>query len=198
MIDQLVTYDKELFLFLNGLGTPTWDGFWMFITNKYYAIPLYAFLLVLILKTNKKKEILFTLVLVALLITITDQTANLFKKTLFLRLRPCHTADLIEHMRLVKTTIVNGNIEPYCGVQFGYFSGHASNAMALATFIGLVLHKHFKYIIFILLFWAACVGYSRIYIGVHFPGDVFTGMIFGGIYGGIIFKLRQFLIRKFA
>jgi len=189
MIDQLINYDKELFLFLNGLGTPTWDGFWMFITNKYYAIPLYAFLLILILKTHKKKEIFFTLVLVALLITITDQTANLFKKTLFLRLRPCHTADLIEHMRLVKS---------YCGGQFGYFSGHASNAMALATFIGLVLQKHYKYLIFILLFWAAFVGYSRIYIGVHFPGDVLTGMIVGGIYGGIIFKLRQFLIKKYA
>lgn len=198
MIDQFINYDKELFLFLNGLGTPTWDGFWMFITNKYYAIPLYAFLLILILKTHKKKEIFFTLLLVAVLITITDQTANLFKKTLFLRLRPCHTADLIGHMRLVKTTLVNGKLEPYCGGQFGYFSGHASNAMALATFIGLVLQKHYKYIVFILLFWAAFVGYSRIYIGVHFPGDVLTGMIVGGIYGGIIFKLRQFLIRKYT
>lgn len=198
MIDQLVNFDKELFLFLNGLGTPTWDDFWMFITNKYYAIPLYAFLLILIIKTHKTKEILFTLLLVAVLITITDQTANLFKKTLFLRFRPCHTADLIEHMRLVKTTLVNGKYEPYCGGQFGYFSGHASNAMALATFIGLVLRKHYKYLIFIILFWAALVGYSRIYIGVHFPGDVFTGMIVGGIYGGIIFKLRQFLIKKYA
>jgi len=181
MIDQLVTYDKELFLFLNGLGIPTWDGFWMFITNKYYAIPLYA-----------------SLLLVAVLITITDQTANLFKKTLFLRFRPCHTADLVDHMRLVKTHIINGTIEPDCGGRFGYFSGHASNAMALATFIGLVLRKHYKYLIFGILFWAALVGYSRIYIGVHFPGDVFTGMIVGGIYGGIIYKLRQILLRKYA
>ncbi|WP_298421686.1 phosphatase PAP2 family protein [uncultured Kordia sp.] len=188
MIDQLVNYDTELFLFLNGLGTPTWDGFWLFITNKYYAIPLYAFLLVLILKTHKKKEIFFTLLLVAVLITITDQTANLFKKTLFLRLRPCQT-DLIDYMRLVKDG---------CGGRYGYFSGHASNAMALATFIGLVLRNHYKYLIFIILFWAALVGYSRIYIGVHYPGDVFTGMIVGGIYGGMIFKFREFLIKKYA
>lgn len=189
MIDQLVTYDKELFLFLNGLGTPTWDSFWMFITNKYYAIPLYAFLLVLIIKTHKTKEIIFTLILVALLITITDQTANLFKKTLFLRSRPCHTPDLENFMRLVKDG---------CGGSYGYFSGHASNAMALATFIGLVLRNHYKNLIFMLLFWAAMVGYSRIYIGVHFPGDVVTGMIVGAIYGGLLFKLRQFLIKRFT
>jgi undecaprenyl-diphosphatase len=189
MIDQLIQFDKEVFLFLNGLGTPTWDGFWMFITNKYYAIPLYALLLVLILKTHKKKEIFFTLVLVALLITITDQTANLFKKTLFLRPRPCYTADLIDHMRLVKDS---------CGGRFGYFSGHASNAMALAVYIGLVLRNHFKYIFILLFIWALCVGYSRIYIGVHFPGDVLTGAIVGAVYGTLIFKLRQLLIKKYA
>ncbi|MEM6686980.1 MAG: phosphatase PAP2 family protein [Bacteroidota bacterium] len=189
MIDQLIQFDKEVFLFLNGLGTPTWDGFWMFITNKYYAVPLYAVLLVLILKTHNKKEIFFTLVLVALLITITDQTANLFKKTLFLRPRPCYTEDLIAHMRLVKDS---------CGGAFGYFSGHASNAMTLAVYIGLTLRNHFKYIVPFLLIWAAFVGYSRIYIGVHFPGDVLTGAIVGAIYGTLIFKLRQFLIRKYA
>lgn len=189
MITSLEALDKELFLYLNGLGTESWDAFWLFITDKLYAIPLYAVLLVLLIKSQKRKELLITLLLVAVLITITDQTANLFKKVLVLRPRPCHTEDLKVLMRLVKKS---------CGGDYGYFSGHASNAMALATFISLILRKHYKFIPYILFTWAILVGYSRIYLGVHFPGDVLTGFCFGILYGTLLYKLQRFLVKKYV
>ena len=79
MIEQILQYDTDLFLFLNGLGTETWDGFWMFYTTKFYWIPLYAVLLYLVYKHQNKKAFLLTILVVALMVAFTDQVTNLFK-----------------------------------------------------------------------------------------------------------------------
>ena len=167
-MEQLLQLDSDLFLYLNSLGTDTWDGFWMFITGKWNAIPLYGVLLVLIYKKIGFKPTLYTLIVVGAMIVLTDQITKYFKFTLLLRERPCY--ELESQVRLVKD---------WCGSRGGYFSAHASNAMALAVFIGIVLKPYFKYIQLVLFLWAFMVGYSRIYIGVHYPGDVITGFIFG-------------------
>ena len=101
MIEQLLEYDTELFLFLNNLGTESWDGFWRVVTEKWSSIPLYVVLLVLIFKQYKLKGTLVILVCTALLITATDQLANLFKYVLFQRPRPCRVEALQEVMRFV-------------------------------------------------------------------------------------------------
>ena len=101
MLEQLVELDKELFLYLNGLGTTTWDGFWMFMTRTRNSAPLYLFLLYLVYRNFGPKRTLVVLVAVALLITCTDQLSNFFKYGIG-RLRPCHDAEISELMRLVK------------------------------------------------------------------------------------------------
>ncbi|MDG1714652.1 phosphatase PAP2 family protein [Lacinutrix sp.] len=189
MVDQLVALDHELFLYLNNLGTETWDGFWLFYTDKKHWIPFYAILAYLTYKRLDTKMFILTIIVIALMILVTDQVTNLFKKVLFMRLRPCHNADLIDHMRLVKS---------WCGGQFGYFSGHASNSMAVAVFAGLMLRDRYKYLIFMLLFWAALMGYSRIYIGVHFPLDVVSGFVFGALSGFTFYKLDKYLQKRFS
>ena len=189
MVDQLVALDHELFLYLNNLGTETWDGFWLFYTDKKHWIPFYAILAYLTYKRLDTKMFILTIIVIALMILVTDQVTNLFKKVLFMRLRPCHNADLIDHMRLVKS---------WCGGQFGYFSGHASNSMAVAVFAGLMLRDRYKYLIFMLLFWAALMGYSRIYIGVHFPLDVVSGFVFGALSGFTFYLLVYFLQKLFS
>lgn len=187
MLNQLLEYDKELFLFLNNLGTPTWDGFWLFYTTKINWIPFYALLLYLIYKNVSKKAFLVTVLMVALMVAFTDQVTNLFKHG-FERLRPCYTAGVKDVMRLVKSS---------CGGKFGYFSGHASNSMSVAVFVGLLLRQHYKYLVFVLIFWSAMMAYSRIYVGVHFPLDVMSGMMFGAISGFLFYKLTQFFWKKF-
>jgi undecaprenyl-diphosphatase len=187
MLNELINKDIELFLYLNNLGTIQWDGFWLFITNKYSAIPLYLLLLFFTYKYVGLKKTLLILVAVALLITLSDQTSNFFKYG-FKRLRPCYDENISHIVRLVKST---------CGGKYSYFSAHSSNSMAIAIFFGMLFKKHSKYWLLLLVIWALLVGYSRIYIGVHFPLDVFTGIFFGMIYGFVIYLLITFILNNF-
>ncbi|MDC7995750.1 phosphatase PAP2 family protein [Altibacter sp. HG106] len=187
MIEQLLEYDTELFLFLNSLGSESWDGFWTIVTEKWSSIPLYALLLVLIFKHYGWKRTVLILVAVALMITATDQLANLFKYGVQ-RPRPCQVPELQEAMRFVAKR---------CG-RFGYFSAHAASSMAAAVFLGLVLRSWYRYLPFLLLAWAVLVAYSRIYLGVHYPLDIITGMAIGGSLGGLFYTLQKYAQQRLA
>jgi len=186
MVDQLVHYDKELFLFLNNLGTAQWDGFWLFMTNKWSSIPLYALLGFFTYRAFGLKRLLMTMVAIALLILVTDQLANFFKYGVQ-RLRPCHDPTINGLMRLVKAS---------CGGKFGYFSAHAANSFAVAIFFTFILRSKYKFIGIFLIVWALVVAYSRIYIGVHFPLDVITGILIGTFLGGLFLQLFSKLVSK--
>ncbi len=186
MIDQLLEYDTELFLFLNNLGSTTWDTLWLIITDKLTFIPLYALLLFLLYKKFGAKSLIIFVVVVALMITFTDQITNVFKRG-FERPRPCGEYGLIDQMRFIAVR---------CG-KYGFFSGHSSNSMAAAVFAGLMLKPYYKHLIFILLFWSAIVAYSRIYVGVHYPLDIVCGLTFGAISGFIFYKLAKYLLNRY-
>ncbi len=186
MLEELIQWDHEVFLFLNGLGTETWDSFWMFMTKTGNSAPLYVLLLYLTYKSFGLKGTAVVLVSTALLITCTDQLSNFFKYGVG-RLRPCHDPEISGIMRLVKS---------YCGGKFGYFSAHAANSFAPATFFALLFRKKVKYIGLVLMVWAIVVAYSRIYIGVHYPLDVLTGMFIGIFFGWIFARLAIFAFQK--
>lgn len=186
MLEELLQFDKELFLYLNGLGNASWDTFWQFISNKFSAIPLYLFLLIVSYQKLGAKRTVLLVVSVALLITVSDQLSNFFKYGVA-RLRPCRDEEIANIMRLVKS---------YCGGKYGYFSAHASNSFAIAIFFGSMLRDKIRFFAFFLIIWATLVAYSRIYIGVHFPLDVITGAGIGTLLGWIFVKLFIFADRK--
>ncbi|HEA20622.1 hypothetical protein LCGC14_1684670 [marine sediment metagenome] len=189
MFDQLLQYDKELFLFLNTMGSDTWDGFWLLMSNKVGVVNIAVYILLLVLSYLYLglKKTLIAVVTVALMITVTDQLANLFKYGVA-RLRPCYDPEVSELMRLVKSN---------CGGKFGYFSAHAANHFAVAFFFTSVLRAKYRYLVFFLMSWASIVAYSRIYIGVHFPLDILSGAVFGLVLSGLSVKLFTFAIAKF-
>lgn len=187
MIDSLINSDIELLIFLNNLGTTQWDGFWLFMTNKYSAIPLYILLLFFTYKYYGIKKTVVVLIFIALLIAASDQTSNLFKYG-FKRLRPCHDELISPLIRLVKSS---------CGGKYSYFSAHAANSMAIAIYFGMLLKKQLNYLLPILFLWALVVAYSRVYIGVHFPLDILTGVAIGGVYGFLFYKLTSFFFEKY-
>lgn len=187
-METLLEYDKELFLFLNGLGGGAWDGFWLFVTQKFNSIPVYLLLLILTYRQLGLKRTLLVLIAVALMILCVDQLANFFKYG-FERLRPCFDSDVNELMRPVRDSCQNRG-------QFGYFSAHAANSFAVAIFFSILLRSMRAPIGIFLVVWAIFVSYSRIYIGVHFPLDVLSGILIGMLFGWLFAKLLIFTLPK--
>ena len=177
MIEDILNLDTELFIYLNSLGFPLFDNFWIFLSTKEANVLFYSTLLFLYFFKRSLKfkfsELFYLLILIAFMITITDQTANLFKDS-FQRLRPCYNEMIKDSLRLVKES---------CGGKYGFFSAHASNSFTLAVFFGLLYKKKFKYLIYFSLLYASLISYSRIYLGVHFPLDILFGAAFGLIIG---------------
>lgn len=186
MFESIRQADEQLFLFLNKLGSESQDGFWLIVTNKWSAIPIYALLAYLIYKSFKIKGLIYFLILAALMILVTDQTSNLFKYSVE-RLRPCHSPWLDGLYRMVADR---------CGGQYGFFSAHAANTAALAVLVGKSLAKSYKFAFPLMLIWTLLVAYSRIYVGVHFPGDVLFGMFIGGFYGFLFLNTWNYIRRK--
>ena len=186
-MDTIVELDQQLFLFLNNLGNSSWDGFWIFMSDKFQQIPFYVLFLYFLYKTVGLRNTLLTLVVVALLITFADQTANLFKRHLVDRPRPCREELMMPYVRYVIDRCI-GN---------AFFSGHAANAAAVGSFLALVFWKKYQWLAFTTLLWAFLVGYSRIYLAQHYPADVLTGFAVGTLYAFIAFTLLKYKIPKY-
>ncbi len=186
MLDFLNKVDTWLFLLINGLHSSFFDKIMWYISDTVIWIPLYAIVLFFVFKKLKIQGFI-TFVFLILLIVLTDQGSVLLFKNVFHRLRPCHQPEIANLVH-----IVNGK----CGGQYGFISSHAANTFAFAVFISLFF-KNRKFSVFIIS-WAAIVSYSRIYLGVHYPFDVFVGALFGIAVAFGLFKLHQFVFTKYA
>ena len=183
MLEKLIQLDKQLLIFLNGLGSPAFDGLWLIITKQIYWTPIFLFLLYLVYKKIGAKQSLILLLFVAVLVAFTDQMANLFKNH-FQRLRPCNDTSVNAIIRIVKGSN-----------SFSFFSGHAATSMSVATFLFFNFRKQFRYFWLIFL-WPLIFAYSRIYLGLHFPVDIITGYFFGTIFGFLMFEIYIKIIKK--
>lgn len=187
ILNELINIDVDLFLFLNGIHSPFFDEVFYWVTSKIFWLPLYIFLLYLVAKIYGWKTLIIGL-FIGLVFAIGDRTSVMAFKDVFERLRPCHNPELTGLVH-----ILNGK----CGGQFGFVSSHATNSFALALFSGLLLRKHYKYIMLFMLFWAALVSYSRVYVGVHYPADILGGAILGSVVGIFVFWLLKICNKRF-
>ncbi|KUJ62064.1 phosphoesterase [Flavobacteriaceae bacterium CRH] len=178
MLENIKELDTNLLVYLNGLGSETYDGFWLFITNQLYWTPFFLFLFYIIYKKIGGKQTLYIVLFIAILIIFTDQVTNLVKYN-FQRLRPCNNPEINTHIRLVLIR-----------KSYSFFSGHAANTMAVATFLYLILKGRIKYFGFLFL-WPLIFAYSRVYLGVHYPGDILTGYFFGALFGFLLFLVYR-------
>ncbi|WP_046743625.1 phosphatase PAP2 family protein [Kordia zhangzhouensis] len=170
MLEVLVTYDKELLIYLNNLGELRFDTFWIFVTNFVYWIPLLLFIFYRIFKKFSKPQakyiISYGLFILFFSLAIVELT-----KIGVERIRPCNDPTVAPFLNII--------IQP---TNFTFFSGHATVSFALTTFLFLMVRKTLPRIRFLYI-WPLLFAYSRLYFGVHYPVDIFVGMIVGILVG---------------
>ena len=182
MLEYLINLDKELLLFLNGIFSPFWDNFFWIYTSTNIWIPLYIIILCAIFYRQNLKGI-WTVLAIVLVIVICDQIASSVFKDAFERLRPSREPELEGLVRLLNNKR---------GGMYGFISSHAANSFGLAMFTSLLFRKwHYSAFIFI---WASLNSYSRMYMGLHYPGDILGGLILGILAGFLIYRLYKWFI----
>lgn len=182
---SLIQWDKNLLVSLNSHHSDFWDGFMWMATDEMSWLVFFAMLMYAIYK-YKGKEFFLIIVAIALTVLICDQVSGVVKD-LVARPRPSREPDIMNDLH-----IVNG----YRGGKYGFFSSHAANTFGIAVLI-MLLMKHWL-VTTVMLLWAALESYSRIYLGVHYPLDIMTGMSFGLFAGFGVYKLHCFISKRFA
>ena len=186
MLGTLIELDKSLLQTLNGCHTPFWDHFFWMVTATPTWVPFYLVILYVIAK-NQPKGWWFTFVALGVMVALSDQISNNQFKDVFERLRPSRDPSMVGLVKLVAG---------YTGGKFGFVSSHAANSFGLAMFAALLFRNGlFGWTIF---FWALLNSYSRIYLGVHYPGDIVCGGALGVLIGWLVYLGYQYAYPRFA
>jgi undecaprenyl-diphosphatase len=184
MIEKLKTWDEELFLWLNAQRVDWLDPIMFQISATITWLPLFIFLIYLIFKSDRANA-WWILGGVALTILAADQFASGFLKPLVERLRPCHDP---------RWEGVMFNYQR-CGGLYGFVSSHAANTFGVTVFLNLKLKGKVKHLRWLYVY-AVVVSYSRIYLGVHYPGDVIAGALIGTFFAWVCWFLIVFVKRE--
>lgn len=179
MIDVLNSLDRTLFLFINSIHFNFLNPIMGFLSGQIIWVPVLVYFFWYSLKNHGKNFTGFYLLFLFLSIIASDVTSSYILKNIFNRYRPCREIDLMP--------LIN-NFGQRCGGKFGFVSSHAANSVALITFSLKSLHFKKSWIYFIWIF-PCMVGLSRIYLGVHYPGDILGGAIVGSLWAIVFSKM---------
>lgn len=184
-LSTLLNIDRYLLLSLNGSDSLFWDGCMLVYTSMAVWMPLAFVLLCVLLKNNNIRDFFLLVVLVAIVATLTDQISSGLCKPFFERWRPTN-----DPMLMYAVDVVNGTREG----KYGFTSSHAANSFGIATFIMLLIKN--RALSSSLIIWASMNAFTRIYLGVHYPGDILGGALIGILVGYAVYRLYAYIQNK--
>lgn len=188
LVEKILPYERNLFLWLNEHHTSYWDNFMSLYSGKVIWIPLVLVSLFVFVYKVKWKEAALLLVCAVLVGMLCDYFSAEVIKPFFSRLRPTHHPDFENFVE-----VVNG----YRGGRYGFISNHAANGFGIVVFTSLLFRN--RYFTLTMLLWATITAYSRIYLGVHFVSDVVCGAIWGGLMGWLSYSIyiacRRYILK---
>lgn len=184
MLETLIEWDKALLLLINGCHGPFFDDLMFYISDRFVWVPLYLSMVYVLIR-SKRFDAIYGILAVALTVLLADQFASGFCKPFFERLRPTHDPSMLPFVH-----IVHGQTSSL----YGFCSSHASNTCGVAMLTSLLFRN--KGYSWVAGSWAALNCYSRMYMGVHYPGDIIAGALAGMLFGYICYRLYLWCVTK--
>lgn len=181
MIEYLQDFDTSALLAINGMHNAFQDALWWMVTAKWSSLLLALALLWILLHQHRRHAVL-VLVMMVLAMLIADQVSSGLIKHVVERLRPTHEPSLQDVVH-----VING----YRGGMYGFVSSHAANFVAVSTLIALVM-RH-RAAVLSMFTWSLLQCYSRMYLGVHYPGDILGGIAVGLLVGWLLWCLMRWI-----
>lgn len=176
-MEELIHFDKQLLLAVNGSDSLLLDYIIMTLTTATTWIPLYLSLLYVVLKSNARREVLFIVASAALCVLLAGTVDDTIVKPLVARWRPTHDPEIGALVDVV---------DNYRGGNYGFFSAHAANTFSIALFFSLLMRRRLLVVTMVCYSLINC--YTRLYLGVHYPGDITVGLLWGALVGWGVYR----------
>jgi len=180
LIEKIEQIDRQLLFAINDANSPLLDTIMWWVSKPAFGIPFYLLFVFLLYKYFGWKSALIIVLSTVAAVGLADLSAKYLFKEMFERFRPSQNFEIKDQLHYVNS---------YHGGMYGFVSSHAANMFSIAMILGLWLKKKIRYSLHFLLIWAALIGYSRVYLGVHYPSDVLCGALLGMSIAFLIYKV---------
>ena len=184
LMQWLIEIDEKLLLAINGCHNDYFDHFMYLFSDRWIWVPMYVAILYVMIRNFSFRKTIVCLIAIALTITIADQVGASLIRPIVERMRPSNPDNPISDL----VHIVNN----YRSGRYGFPSCHAANTFGLAFFVCFLFRR--RWLTVFLMFWAVVTCYSRVYLGLHYPGDLFFGMILGFLSAVVVYFVKRKLI----